>query len=157
MKTSIEVANVLFQNNLSEILLLQRSPQLKSPYIWGMPGGMVDEGETALRAAMRELKEETGIGEGSLTIAGIKKFLVETPEQDIRLTNIHATTSQPNTPVYLDPNEHMAYKWATEMDVYSSADLLAGSPTMIAAMLHHDDNFKVVDLTISADVSVTLL
>ena len=29
--------------------------------LWGFPGGHVDEGETALEAAVRELKEETGI------------------------------------------------------------------------------------------------
>jgi mutator protein MutT len=41
-------------------LLVQRS---KSPDrgLWGFPGGHVEPGETALEAAVRELREETGV------------------------------------------------------------------------------------------------
>lgn len=42
------------------ILLVQRG---KSPGngLWGFPGGHVEPGETALAAAVRELREETGV------------------------------------------------------------------------------------------------
>lgn len=155
MKRSIDVANVLVQNGLSEILLLQRSLRLAYPHTWGLPGGMIDEGETALRAGMRELKEEAGIIECYLVIAGVKKFLVETPDEDIRITNIHAMSSLQELPVILSPDEHIAYKWVNEAALYASSDLMPGSPTMIAATLH--DNFEIVDLTVSNDVHVTLL
>ncbi len=61
MKKTISVANVVVQNSSSEVLLLQRSPNLKHGNLWGLPGGMVDEDETELEAAIRELDEETGL------------------------------------------------------------------------------------------------
>lgn len=42
------------------VLLVQRGKALDHG-LWGFPGGHVDPGETALRAAERELHEETGV------------------------------------------------------------------------------------------------
>ncbi len=43
-----------------EVLLVQRGKQPDAG-LWGFPGGHVEWGETALDAALRELREETGI------------------------------------------------------------------------------------------------
>ena len=42
-------------------LLLQRNQYCKHPLTWCVPGGGIDEGETAHEAAIRETKEEANI------------------------------------------------------------------------------------------------
>ena len=50
---------VIFQEHL---LLLKRSPDKKVfPNVWVVPGGHVEQNESHLDCAMRELEEETGI------------------------------------------------------------------------------------------------
>lgn len=40
---------------------LVRDPQKPSPLYWKLPGGRSEEGETAVQAAIREVKEEIGL------------------------------------------------------------------------------------------------
>ncbi|SRR6266568_5834644 len=49
--------NVVVTNDLAEILLIRRSDNEN----WALPGGGVDLGESLTQAAVREVKEETGI------------------------------------------------------------------------------------------------
>jgi mutator protein MutT len=155
MKKTIDVANVLVQNSKSEILLLQRAPSLKRGYIWGMPGGMVDTGETAIQAATRELVEETGIKEADISVAGILRFLVEMPDENIRITNVRANLLDDATSIDLNPDEHITFKWATDAEIFASSNLLPGVPTMIAQTLNAQAQFA--DLTITPGTRVTLL
>jgi ADP-ribose pyrophosphatase YjhB (NUDIX family) len=49
--------NVVVTNDAGEILLIRRSDNDN----WALPGGAIDLGETLTQAAIREVKEETGI------------------------------------------------------------------------------------------------
>lgn len=55
----------VFKNG--QILLIQR----RDNSLWGTPGGMVDVGETLAEAALRELKEETGLNGKVVRLLGI--------------------------------------------------------------------------------------
>lgn len=44
-----------------QLLVCQRPPQKRHGGLWEFPGGKVEEGETDVEAARRELKEELGI------------------------------------------------------------------------------------------------
>jgi len=48
-------------NRSGELLLLKRSNDVHCGGLWSFPGGKVEEGETPLDAAKRELTEETGL------------------------------------------------------------------------------------------------
>lgn len=52
---------VIIKNSNNEILLGKRSNKVFYPNMWGLPGGLVEKGETLQEAAKRELKEEMGI------------------------------------------------------------------------------------------------
>ena len=51
----------LDENHLPEFLLVRRAAGLVYAGQWRMIGGKVDAGETAWQAALRELREETGL------------------------------------------------------------------------------------------------
>ena len=58
-----ETARILLTNTKGELFLLLThfDPEVGLPPRWITPGGGIDEGETPLEAAVRELREETGI------------------------------------------------------------------------------------------------
>lgn len=56
------IAKALVLNEANELLLIRRGQGApRRPGEWDLPGGFVDEGEDPLRAALREVHEETGI------------------------------------------------------------------------------------------------
>lgn len=59
-RPAVTVDILVFRNNMSEILLIKR---LHDPFEgkWAFPGGFMDIDETLEEAAVRELKEETGL------------------------------------------------------------------------------------------------
>jgi len=62
MKIIPTIGILLFRNNLKEVLLVKSGEAAGHPTgIYGTPAGRIDQGETAVEAAVREFKEETGL------------------------------------------------------------------------------------------------
>lgn len=57
------------ENNDVQILLIERAKEPFAGY-WAFPGGFVEEGESCEEAALRELKEETGLHLNSIEQIG---------------------------------------------------------------------------------------
>ena len=56
----IKAAGVMFVTKAGATLMLKRGPSGDHPSEWCVPGGQIEDGETAEQAAIRETKEETG-------------------------------------------------------------------------------------------------
>ncbi len=70
-----EVRIVVF--NSGGFLLIKNPPEKKTwPNLWSFPGGSVEKGETEVGAAIRELKEETGIAIGGHNIIFSHNFAI---------------------------------------------------------------------------------
>jgi len=61
---SINGAVVLARDSRGRILLVRQFRAPARQFVWELPAGKIDEGETAMQAARRELKEETGFTAG---------------------------------------------------------------------------------------------
>lgn len=59
----------IFRNASGEVLLLRHVFRDRHP--WGLPGGFLKSGETPEQAAVRELREETGLVAAAAGVAGV--------------------------------------------------------------------------------------
>jgi len=100
-----------------KILQLLRAPDRK----WGSPAGKIEGKENALTAAIRELKEETGIIVSGKQLQFVQKYFVEYPVTKFtyavfRLPFLYA-------PEIVLSYEHVAYTWIP-VNFASSLDLM---------------------------------
>lgn len=58
---------VIYDKNRGVVLIQRRNP----PYGYALPGGFIDEGETAEHAAVREMKEETSLDVNLIGLLGV--------------------------------------------------------------------------------------
>ncbi len=74
-------ASVILRDNQNHILLQKRTDF----NLWGLPGGVLELGESILSCATRELREETGLIPGDFSLVGIysdPKYEVTYPNGD---------------------------------------------------------------------------
>lgn len=131
-------ADIIVRNVRSEVLLLQRAyTDDFQQGAWALPGGKLDPGETPVVAAIRELKEETGL---TATV----RFLETKEKPDAVIHYFEAFTISDNesnrgdygnyavidSSILLDINEHRGYEWVKESEV-ASHDLLLDLSTYI--------------------------
>lgn len=98
-----------------EFLLLKRSEEEIYGGLWQMVTGLIEVGETAYRAAIREIKEETGLTPKKFwVVPNINSFY--SPEQDeILIIPVFAALVAEDIDVIIS-DEHSEYLWVNKED-----------------------------------------
>lgn len=90
-------------------LMLQRAPTAYLPGIWQCVTGAIEPGETAVQAALRELREETGLAPTALWSAGIVGAFYDVKRDSVQLSPNFAACV-PDQPIRLS-GEHCDHRW----------------------------------------------
>jgi dATP pyrophosphohydrolase len=92
-------------------LILKRSPHEKIyPNIWQFVSGSVNDGETAVEAALRELKEETGYAPKRLWVVPYVGTFYDAGYDAVNLSPLFAAEVAAGVEPRLS-DEHCAYEW----------------------------------------------
>lgn len=137
MERAIDVSNAIVVNPHDEVLLLQRSEHLKQANLWGLPGGMAEDGESPKSAAFRELREETGIRDLDIEYCGEGAYMVDASDERIRMYVMFSRLTSCSA-VRLNPHEHTDYVWENLHTLPEREDLLPGILVIINSLLLPD-------------------
>ncbi len=103
---------LVFRDSSRESFLL-----MKHPDRWDLPKGHVDEGETEMQCAMRELLEETGIKASQIEIDSTYRYeshyVVHTPRygKEPREKSLVVFLGHLNESVPIQVTEHAGHQW----------------------------------------------
>lgn len=110
MKKLIDVYPYKIEDGVPEFLIFKRSTNKVYANQWRMVGGKVQEGETRWKAALRELKEETGLVPNTFWVIPSVNRFYEPKTDMIHAIPAFAAQLNPNADIRLD-EEHTDYKW----------------------------------------------
>lgn len=94
----------------AEILLLRRNHSLVGE--WCQIAGAIEDGETAWQAALREMKEETGLVPKHLYSGDVCEEFYEADRDAITIAPVFVAYVDYDAPVVLNA-EHSEYKWVS--------------------------------------------
>jgi len=110
----VEVAACYLEIN-GKLLLLLRSEGKREAGRWGVPGGKIETGETPLEAAVRELREETGISIDPSQAQSHGCLYIRKPGADYTYHLFRILLQA--EPIVRINGEHRAYRWAAAHEI----------------------------------------
>jgi mutator protein MutT len=108
-----------------KILVLQKTSTQPEPGTWGIPAGKLEQHETPINAATRELFEETGIDLKISNLQHIYTFYIKKLGNNFIFHAFKVDLPSAQIPKIQLSSEHQNYKWATPDDL-QNMPLVAG-------------------------------
>ena len=104
------------ENKRKQILLLQRARDDHWPNFWEFPRGKCDKpiGESLMKCASREIKEETGLDVEPIALIDTFDYLADNGTRKTTSHNFLCRMKNPEQKVKLS-KEHQDYKWISEV------------------------------------------
>jgi dihydroneopterin triphosphate diphosphatase len=106
----IEAHVFRISNKGMEFLLLKRSQETIYPGVWQMVTGKVNMDEPAYKAALREIKEETGLIPEKIWVAPNINSFYDHSNDAVSLLPVFACRVLPESKVVIS-EEHCDYQW----------------------------------------------
>lgn len=113
MKTFFTI-HAIARNQEGKILVLKRAEERRSAGKWNSVTGFVEGSESANEAALRELKEKTGL-EGKIVKVGKPYWKVM---DNIRWVIVPVLIDVTSAEISLDRKEHSEFKWVYPSDKF---------------------------------------
>lgn len=101
-------------NENDEILIIREYRHGCRDYVWQLPAGCIDDGETAHDAARREFLEETGYGIESLRLLG--SWYISSPRMPDKIFVFVASVSRSNLDPDREDTEEIVVRWVSLKD-----------------------------------------
>lgn len=103
---------------------------------WGMPGGQIDAGESAMEAVHREVFEETGLVVPNLRPfwSGMHPAAGSDIPEPVMIHAFHGTTMATQDDVVLGEGQAMVFVDPTDI---SALDMLPWVPALLEMLKHH--------------------
>lgn len=95
-----------------KILFLHRNPGKPQGETWCVPGGKLEEGETAEQAVIREVMEEVGIDLKGKLLTYCRKVFVRFPDREFIL-HLFRVQLEEEPQLNVAAQEHQSYRWVT--------------------------------------------
>ena len=111
---AVEVHPLAMHNGELAILTLERAPGTRCPGSWEVVHGMIEDDERPEDAAVRELREETGLAPERLYSVRVTPFYL-LHIGTIELSVVFAAFVDRTSPITLDA-EHTSARWRSSSD-----------------------------------------
>lgn len=138
-----ETARVIVRDDARRVLLIQMAnPRDLTRYSWWLPGGGVHPGENPAAAAVREVREETGLELAELTHTADHELWMSWDGRDwLQLETIFTATVDRTgqaRPTRFERATHLAHRWWNRADLAATTELVL--PRRLLDVLDHRDS-----------------